>query len=313
MLDQPLLPEGLFASIRKALVWTIRAMHKHPQYVRAPPTQSLNNNHGAVADYDDQMSGSDKHNREVLADASDECDDERRSENGMECSDEDEEDAEDAEDEEEEYNPEDEAGAAAGNSGDTSLSVGSQWGSSWAMTRLRGSAWTPAASAREHVLSIFAALCDEDTFTALEAKSNKTANQSGNFEVREMESVVVAHRHHLLETALRANLVSIGPDEDSIRRTHELAETLLGVLERVLGSVAYIELYSQVQRRVEGSKHAQRKKRASEAISDPSLFARRKVDKQLAKKNSRKRKKEKKSTRGDKRLRVSSLAYTFDN
>ena len=77
--------------------------------------------------------------------------------------------------------------------------------------------------------------------------------------------------------------------------------------------MAYIELHNQVQRRVEGSKQAQRKKRAAEAVSDPSMFARRKVERQLAKKESRKRKKEKKSTRGDKRLRVSSLAYTFDN
>ena len=74
--------------------------------------------------------------------------------------------------------------------------------------------WTPW-QAQKHVLSIFAALCDEEhTFTALEAKSNKTANQSGNFEVREMESVVVAHRHHLLERRCE-QIGGTGPDEDS--------------------------------------------------------------------------------------------------
>ena len=92
-----------------------------------------------------------------------------------------------------------------------------------------------------------------------------------------------------------------------------LVNSLLSRLERILGSTPYIELYSQVQKRVEGSKHAQRKKRAAEAVADPASFAQRKVERQQRKKESRKRKKEKSSTKGSKRLRNNQLAYTFEN
>jgi hypothetical protein len=124
---------------------------------------------------------------------------------------------------------------------------------------------------------------------------------------------VAAHGAILFEVALRARLVTVAPSPEALDQVHHVSASLLGRLERILGSAAYIEMYSNVQRRVEGSKHAQRRKRAAEAVADPASFAKRKVEKQQRKKESRKRKKEKASVKGSKRLRNNQLAYTFEN
>jgi hypothetical protein len=288
MLDQPTLPPALFASIQKGLVWTLRAMHKHPQFSRsvsAPVSSSSSSSSSSSG----EMEGGGENEWEIMDEEEDDEEDNKEDEEEQSEKErgEEEEDADEDEDEDEEEEEEGAPGSA--------LPTAAQSGSSWAMTRLRGLGVDSRGVRRENVLSVFLALCQEEQ------------------QQEEADSVVLAHKQHLVETGMRARLVTVGPSEESLQHIHELADSLLTTLERVLGSTDYIELYSQVQRRVEGSKQAQRKKRAAEAVSDPQAFARRKVEKQIAKKQSRKRKKEKKSTKGDKRLRLSSLAYNFEN
>ena len=110
---------------------------------------------------------------------------------------------------------------------------------------------------------------------------------------RQPSTLMTSHGDIMVEVALRAGLVTVAPSPEALEKVRQMSASLLNRLERILGSPAYIEVYSHVQRRVEGSKHAQRKKRAAEAVADPASFAKRKVERQLKKKESRKRKRDK--------------------
>jgi hypothetical protein len=153
----------------------------------------------------------------------------------------------------------------------------------WVMQRLRGLGMDPRGRRRVHVLKLYTSLVVSE---AVEFSS--------------------AHSGQLLEVAIRARMTITGPEEKELKQLKELSDELLEQLEQKLGSAAFIGLYSDIQRRVESSKTSKRRIEAATAVSDPKLYAQRRLAKRAANLKSRKRK----ATHGDmKSGKVRGMAY----
>ena len=82
----------------------------------------------------------------------------------------------------------------------------------------------------------------------------------------------------------------VAPDENQLQKLHEAGSALLDLVERKIGSAAFIEHFTAVQRRIQASKLERRRVQAAEAVLDPRSYARRKIAKTEKKKASKKRK-----------------------
>ncbi|CAE7702227.1 unnamed protein product, partial [Symbiodinium microadriaticum] len=112
----------------------------------------------------------------------------------------------------------------------------------------------------------------------------------------EDESFILQYMKQLIEVALRSriskrdNAAGDGPADESSPEVLLAADDLLDVLEARVGSSTFIGVYGEVQRMVESSKSEKKRKLAADAISNPTTYAQRKVEKAEKKKESKKRK-----------------------
>ena len=154
-------------------------------------------------------------------------------------------------------------------------------GANWVVQRLRGIGADSRGHRRLHVIKIFTDL----------------------IRIEEEESLMSSHLHQLIEVCVRSRLsradqtASEDVEQSSanmkiLKDTKEAAGELLEVIEKRFGSSTFIGIYGEVQRRVESSKAAKKRKLAAEAVSDPVSYAQRKAKHAEKKKESRKRKNE---------------------
>ena len=102
----------------------------------------------------------------------------------------------------------------------------------------------------------------------------------------------------------------LGEDSAALKAS-ELAKEVLEVVEGRVGSGPFVQAYSDVQKGAAQRREARKKARAVEAITDPEAAAKRKMARNTAKKESKKRKaaefKKRRGVVGPKRTRFDEM------
>ena len=93
----------------------------------------------------------------------------------------------------------------------------------------------------------------------------------------ESSDFAVNHLTQYLEACLRAHRMSHGPDEALENETKETANELLNLIEKKVGSYAYLGAFREVQQHLEKNKAYNKQMLAAEAVNNPKSFAERKV------------------------------------
>lgn len=82
----------------------------------------------------------------------------------------------------------------------------------------------------------------------------------------------------------------VGGEEGEPPKSIDLAKEVLELIEGRVGSGAFVQAYADIQKGAAKRREARRKARAVEAITDPEAAAKRRVERNLAKRESKKRK-----------------------
>jgi hypothetical protein len=101
---------------------------------------------------------------------------------------------------------------------------------------------------------------------------------------------VLQHTKQFLAIAIRINLTVSSPNEQDLILLKEKASIFLDSLETKIGSPSYLSLYGDVLQTLQSTKLEKKRKVASEAITNPRLFALRKVDQTKRKRAQQKNK-----------------------
>lgn len=96
--------------------------------------------------------------------------------------------------------------------------------------------------------------------------------------VAEEDSVFISqHAAQMIEVALRAQTLGVNSEDPSEQATGQTAVRLLDIIEKSIGSAAYIEIYGEMQTKIEKVKVQRKMELATEAITNPKKYAQRKV------------------------------------
>ena len=96
--------------------------------------------------------------------------------------------------------------------------------------------------------------------------------------VAEEDSVFVSqHAAQMIEVALRAQTLGNNSEDPAEQATGQNAARLLDIIEKIIGSATYIEIYGEMQTKIEKVKVQRKMELAAEAITDPKKYAQRKV------------------------------------
>ena len=115
-----------------------------------------------------------------------------------------------------------------------------------------------------------------------------------------------------MEVAVRASLSVHGTDEDIFKTSKEVASELLAVIEDKIGSPQFIGHFGVIQRKIEGSKAEKKRRLAAEAITDPQLYANRRIELAKKKKELHKKKIAKLQAVKGKRKKSSKTAILYE-
>jgi len=249
VLNQPELPASLLEATTYSIVFTIRAMENNQELSKASNTDKEN---GEI-DFDDNDNydddGADSTSKRALEDADDDYHDNDDDDGNDDDDDDDDDTNEELED-----------------SSTKKVEVSSLSGSNWIIQRLRGLGADIRGKRRLHVIKIFSSLVSIES-----------------------EEYVQKYVTSIIEVAIRAQMIMSGPDMELIERCKEASQELLTLIENKIGSSLYLGAYSDVQRRLQTNKSLKRSRKQSEAITDPKLYANKKLQNTLRKKNSKKK------------------------
>ena len=101
---------------------------------------------------------------------------------------------------------------------------------------------------------------------------------------------VLQHTKQFLTIAIKINITVSAPNEQDLILLKEKASIFLDALESKIGSPSYLSLYGEVLQALQKTKLEKKRKVASEAITNPRLFALRKVEQTKRKRTQQKNK-----------------------